>query len=626
LEALLVRAPGVAHEMIRATPMASNVGPTTITDLARLAAVSDPTIRRELASAAVRLSEKHDVTPLLRALMARQEDAKDPIIPQLVWIAYEKIISKKEGASTPAEKELAWLAEQAPDNIFVRDQIVPKVMRRLVATGQPADLKMCIDFVTRVKDANTRQKALDGLSISLAGSTVNAPDGWATLQAALLKENDPKLVPLVNKLAVNFRDPAAVKRALTLARSDAGDTEQRVAAIRDLATLRATEAVPVLLELMRNDRVEVVRSEAVRSLATFDQPAIPTTLLAGWKDLPKAVQPDVVNTLATRKEWAKSLLQAMSDKKIDRAAVTDNTIIRIQAFNDRELNSLIEKAWGRTRPTPKELNDTIDKTRASLYEAPASFARGKIVFENNCGKCHKFDGKGAEVGPPLEGAARDIEYLLANVLDPNRVIGAPYFLRVARLADGTVQQGVLAEEDDKSITLKLENGVLKKIPKADLEGPVQTLEKSLMPEGLGYNMTPQDFRDMVRYTMANPFITDVTINGTKQSVGVPGRIAVPESKGEPVVVEASFTVLSGLKTTLLLGSSADYEVRLNGTSLGTGKGGGKQAAPDQASFAVTLPAGTHTLAIVAKNGGGVAYARFLDPDRKLRYPDAGEKK
>ena len=612
---------------VRGIYHAKEVAPAVLETLTAAATkAKSATLRRELASAAIRLSEKHDVTPLLRALMSHKEDAKDPVIPQLVWIAYEKIISKKEGASTPAEKELAWLAEQAPDNIFVRDQIVPKVMRRLVATGQPGDLKLCVGFVSKVKDANTRQKALDGLAVALAGGTVNAPDGWAELQAALVKENDPKLVPLVNKLAVNFRDPAAVKRALADVRSDSADTQR--SAVRDLATLKVAEAVPVLLELVRKNGPEAVRAEAARALATFDSPKIAADLINTFKDAPKAVQPDIVNTLATRKEWARSLLQAMGANKIDRAAVTDNTIIRIQAFNDRELNTLIEKAWGRTRPTPKELAATIDKTRQSLYDAPASFARGKAVFENNCGKCHKFDGKGAEVGPPLEGAARDIEYLLANVIDPNRVIGAPYFLRVARLLDGTVQQGVLAEEDDKSITLKLEQGVLKKIPKADLEGPVQVLEKSLMPEGLGYNMTPQDFRDMVRYAMANPFVTDVSVNGAKLSVGVPGRIGLPDTKGAPAVVEAEFTSPDAMKTTLLVGSSADYEVRLNGEAVGTGKGTGKQVGPDQASFAVALPKGTHKLAVVVKGGGAgqVLFARFLDPDRKLRYPDAGEKK
>ncbi len=63
-----------------------------LTEIAK--SVQSPGVRRELASAALRLADKHDVTPLLRALMARKEDAKDPVIPQLVWLAYEKVLMK----------------------------------------------------------------------------------------------------------------------------------------------------------------------------------------------------------------------------------------------------------------------------------------------------------------------------------------------------------------------------------------------------------------------------------------------------------------------------------------------------------------------------------------------------
>lgn len=587
---------------------------------------NSPAVRRELASAAIGLADSMDVTPLLRALMAHKEDANDPQIPHLVWLAYEKVISKKEGASTPVEKELAWLAEQAPDNAFVRDQIVPKVMRRLVATGQPDDLKQCIKFVATVKDANTREKALDGLTVALASQTVNAPEGWAELQAELRKDANPKLVVFVNKLAVSFRDPAAIKRAIDAATNTRLTAEMRAEAVRQIGVLKPADGVKLLLALIGQDAAPSVRAEATRALAAFDDPKVPAELLVRWNNLPKELRPDVVNTLATRKEWAKALLGAMAAGKVDRAAVTDNTILRIQAFKDNDLNKLIEKAWGRTRPTPADLNATIDKTRASLHEGASSFVRGRTVFENTCAKCHKFEGKGADVGPPLEGAARDIEYILVNVIDPNRVIGAPYFLRTARLLDGTIQQGVLAEEDDKSITLKQENGVLRKIAKADLEGPVQVVEKSLMPEGLGYNMTPQDFRDLVRYLMANPFLTDVTVNGGKVSAGTPGRIALPDTKGGPAVIEAEVTATDDLKTAIRIGSSADYEVRLNGTAIGTGKGTGKQVQPDQAGFEIALPKGTHKVAIVAKTGGGVVFARFTDPDRKLRYPDVEEKK
>ena len=93
-----------------------------------------------------------------------------------------------------------------------------------------------------------------------------------------------------------------------------------------------------------------------------------------------------------------------------------------------------------------------------------------------------------------------------------------------------------------------------------------------MPEGLGYNMTAQDFRDLIRYVMANPFLTEVSVNGTKQSAGVPGRILLPDTKGAPAVVEAKLSAPADLKTRLLVGSSADYEVRLDGKPIGTGEG------------------------------------------------------
>jgi hypothetical protein len=93
------------------------------------------------------------------------------------------------------------------------------------------------------------------------------------------------------------------------------------------------------------------------------------------------------------------------------------------------------------------------------------------------------------------------------------------------------------------------------------------------------------------------------------------------------VVEASVAAPTEIKTRLLIGSSADFEVRLDGKPLGSGKGMGKDVQPDRAGFDVTIPAGTHTLAVVVKGGAKNAlYARFLDPDRKLRYPEPSDQK
>jgi putative heme-binding domain-containing protein len=364
----------------------------------------------------------------------------------------------------------------------------------------------------------------------------------------------------------------------------------------------------------------------------------------GWKDYPPPLRVEAVNQLAGRKTWAGELLAAVGDKRVPRTDLTDNTILRIRALRDKKLDAQIKAVWGQVRDTPAELNALIDKMRKELYAGPASFERGRKVFENQCAKCHKFEGKGHDVGPNLDGAARDLEYLLVNVLDPNRVVGAPYFLRVATLKNGRVETGLLAAEDETSITLKAENDALKVIPRKDLEELV-VQEKSLMPEGLANNMTVQDFRDLVRYVMAHPFLTDVQVAGpltdqeasamrpdnpeslkaltwARPMVGAPGRIPLPASKKPaPAYVSAEVTAPGVVKTRLQLGAAHPVQVWLNGKRIYQGKPG--TAAPDQASVEVELREGANQLLFrVDYQGDNEAlYARLLDPERKLRYPE-----
>jgi len=100
--------------------------------------------------------------------------------------------------------------------------------------------------------------------------------------------------------------------------------------------------------------------------------------------------------------------------------------------------------------------------------------------------------------------------------DRTALLVAASYPRTINLLNGRVETGVLAAEDDQSITLKTENAVLKQIQKKDIDD-IKVQEKSLMPEGLANNMSVQDFRDLVRYVMANPFITSGSAHGSAHS-------------------------------------------------------------------------------------------------------------
>ena len=197
-------------------------------------------------------------------------------------------------------------------------------------------------------------------------------------------------------------------------------------------------------------------------------------------------------------------------------------------------------------------------------------------------------------------------------------------------------------EDAQSVTLKTENDALKIIQRKEIE-ELSVQEKSLMPEGLSNNMSVQDFRDLIRYVMANPFLTDVAVavcpasainlanplHSDKVSwswpvVGPPGRIPFASPPGENqgvACVAAQVTAPAPMRTTLQLGAVHPVQIWLNGKSIYKGTPGQGPTEPDQSGVEVELQKGVNRLVfeIHYPGAGQVLYARLLDLQRRLKY-------
>jgi putative membrane-bound dehydrogenase-like protein len=594
-----------------------------------------PEVRLQLASTAQRLN-KQVVLPLLHNLMKHKEDAGDSFLPLMIWLAYEPRVAEHHN---PA---LDWLRHNAAGNPLVVQEIVPRTLRRLASTGKAEDLAACVEFLGAVTDSQVRRQGLEGMVAALKGRQVTPPSQWRQVFAALEQDGDNAVRQLARKLAVNFHDPRAIQLALKVAADLSQETPKRISAIQDLSLTQPREALPVLLAVVANSQdVLPVRMEACRALGAFDDNNVPATVLAGWKDYLPQLRNEAVNLLSGRKTWASQLLDAVGKKRVAAADLTNNIILRIRAFHDARLDKQIAQVWGQIRDTPADLARLIDKMRGELAKGSGSFAKGRKVFENNCAKCHKFEGMGHEVGPNLEGAGRDIEYLLVNILDPNRVVGQPYFTRIVELKDGRIETGLLAAEDEQTITLKGENNALKVIPRANIQGKVLVEPKSLMPEGLDKNMTVQDFRDLVTYLMASPFLTHVETAGPfpaakapipnavppsqwhKFAAGVTGRIplAAGSSPDQQAVnyVRAQVKVGKTMSTRLLLGAGPGVGVWLNGKLIYRSKPGKNAPAPDHHSVPVLLQSGINRIILeVSYRDRTALFARLLDPNRELR--------
>jgi putative membrane-bound dehydrogenase-like protein len=634
--------PWVRSWTIRLLGEAKQVSADILNHLVELAGSGKASeVRLQLAATAQRL-QAPDTMPLIQNLMLHTEDANDSCIPLMIWLALEPRIADQTNSA------LNWLKDHASGNLLVTNEIIPRTMRRLVATNQPEKLAGALVFLGQVHDSAVRRRALQGLVVGLEGRQVNAPPNWKHVFRELDRDQDSEVQRLARRLAVHFRDAEAIGRSLALARDATKTQKERIDAIHDLALAHPTEALRPLEDLVAGESNLEIRSEACRALAAYEDTDLPKIILKNWNNYPPELKSEAVNLLAGRKNWAKALLAAVGDKKVPRTDLTNNVILRIGAFHDDSLNKQIETVWGKVRDTPVELNALIEQMRASLHEGPVSFEHGRAVFEAQCAKCHRFEGRGHDVGPNLDGAARDIEYLLVNILDPNRVIGQPYFIHTIERKDGRVETGILTAEDDTSVTLKNENDAVKLILKKEIE-QMSVQAKSLMPEGLSKNMTVQDFRDLIRYLMVNPFLTDVAVAGpfpennkpninaressastgikwTRPAVGPPGRIVLPASTGEGnavAFVAAQVTSPSAISTRLQVGAVHPLQVWLNGKEVYQGKPGSTRASPDQAGVDVALTKGVNRLVFQITYHGNkeVLYARLPDPDRKLRYAE-----
>jgi putative membrane-bound dehydrogenase-like protein len=607
-------------------------------------AKEDPSadVRMQLASGSQRWRKHDDPTEVLQALMQHSEDATDPSIPLLIWVAYEPSLLPDY------ERKLTWLGQHADNDPLVRDEIVPRALRRLVATGDLQHLNAAVSFLGQLFSSRAVAAAIDGLLEALKGRRVQKPASWHPLAKAEQEpaDFDPASGRLL-RLRAHFGDPNAIAYFERAAADTHRDPRQRIDAVQALALARLPSSVDVLLRLAITDTSAELKREVFRALASVDSEKVPATLLAQWPKLPAELRTEVIGLLSGRRGWARSLLEAMQKKELTRQDVTENDIRRILAFRDAELAKKVEQVWGKLREqTPQKVEEQLVKFRKQLAEHPADRKAGQAVFEKNCMVCHKLRGQGHDVGPDLTGAnRRDVEYLLVNILDPNRVVGKDYYSAFVADKSGRIHTGILAEDTPQRIVLKGENAKLTVIPRSDIE-EFKLEEKSLMPEGLPEKMTEGEFRDLIAYLLEDPYLTRGWITGPfKMALDSPHPI---ETATDPLKVNGiqwkpfevgstgfldmeKLKVLApptdstaylhievraprALQTTLELAADDDVKVWLNGKEVFR-----RMQAMQAQRVPVELREGVNRLLFKVHNiyGGSFLWARLSDPERQL---------
>jgi putative heme-binding domain-containing protein len=151
------------------------------------------------------------------------------------------------------------------------------------------------------------------------------------------------------------------------------------------------------------------------------------------------------------------------------------------------------------RPT---LGPNIDPQ--TVLKLQGNHDRGKLIFFSDgarCRNCHETDDKSKSVGPTLLDIAKKYPKasdLLEHVLKPSLKIDEPFAAYVLLTTDGQTHTGLLVEKNDKEVALKTAEKLTIRVKAADID-QFKKSEKSLMPDRILSDLTPQEAADLVEY-------------------------------------------------------------------------------------------------------------------------------
>ncbi|MST95264.1 MAG: c-type cytochrome [Pedosphaera sp.] len=304
---------------------------------------------------------------------------------------------------------------------------------------------------------------------------------------------------LARTLQIASLEPQLTK----LLNQSAAEPEARAAAARALVVLQPDAAIPTVARLVNDDALDVsLREKFAVSLSEANTPAAHEALTAALRAAPGRFQSKLALSLASTKGGAELLLAAAESGKAPARLFQERAVRdHLTASKPRDLAARVAKLTKDLPQANAQVQKLIDQRAKDFVGAKASATKGAEVFTKSCAVCHQLDGKGALVGPQLDGlGGRGAERIIEDILDPNRNVDTAFRTTTLVLADGDVTSGLFRREEGAMLVLAESTGKEISIPKKSVKERRES-ETSLMPENFGEVIPPNEFDDLLAYLL-----------------------------------------------------------------------------------------------------------------------------
>ncbi len=326
-------------------------------------------------------------------------------------------------------------------------------------------------------------------------------------EVVAVPSSDPSQLEQQRQLAAQLAaelqlHPLTDQLTALLGKADLGAATQKSIAQAVLA-LQPDGLLSALVPVLDEPGISTtLRRQIIEAVKQRDPKLREAVLVTTFQQTPQRVQAVLTLGLISSAEGAETLVT------LAERGVASPRLLAFAGVESRLTNHGIDGLQDRIARLTKSLppaNETLRQLIAQRIQQHQGRKpipeRGAEVFEKHCAACHQIGGKGALIGPQLDGIGnRGLERVLEDVLAPNQNVDVAFRASTFALADGRIVSGLVRREAGEVLLVVNDKGQELKLAKSDIDEQ-QTTNLSLMPENVAEIVPEEDFHHLIGFLM-----------------------------------------------------------------------------------------------------------------------------
>ena len=431
-------------------------------------------------------------------------------------------------------------AKPEPRRLAIIERVADHVARGADATVVGTTLVQLRDAAPEVAAA-----ALLGLARGWPKGTAAAlgPDAEAAITAlvdTLPAASQGQLVTLVQHTGSQALDSqiGRISEALLseMDRAESPDANRAESAER-LVTLRPADPVVVeaIVSRVGGRASPELSAGLIAAIGKSTAVEAPAAILDRLAALTPQVREAAVRTVLANRAWAAQLVERLEEGTVSLGDIPIVERVKLTDHPDRAIRDRAKKILAAGGGLPNADRQKVIDEILPVVRAGGDAARGKLVFKEQCGKCHIHAGEGGKVGPELTGmAVHPAHELLIHILDPNRSVEGNYRAYTVSTDDGRVVTGLLAAESKTAVELVDAEGKRVAIQRDEIDA-FQPSPNSLMPVGFEKQIKPEGFADLLAFLTTRGKFVPLSLEKVATAVSTKGMFYDQHAGGERLV-------------------------------------------------------------------------------------------